>query len=121
MSGISIGNIMSNEKVWVDCGDFYEHKAPQGSDEWKEARCGRINSSNSGALANKSKFKNAEDTGKIIAGVEFDNFTELQLENMNYGTVHESSGRIWYENNYKRKVIFYSGQQSGAFVCLCFF
>ena len=91
--------------MWVDRGLFWEHTAPQGTDGWKEARKGRINSSNSGAMAEKSRFKSAEETGKIIAGVEEDSFSPEAIERMAHGTREEPTVRNWYEKEYKCQVL----------------
>ena len=56
--------------MWVDQGEFWECTAPQKSEAWLRARIGRVNGSNTGALAGKNeRFKTPEETGKLIAGV----------------------------------------------------
>ena len=96
-------NIFS--KDWKDCGNFWEHVAEQGTDEWKNARIGRVNGSNSGSMGNKSRFKTAEETGKIIAGVATETFSPEALERMNKGTKNEPVVRNWYEKEYNCKVL----------------
>ena len=91
--------------MWKDRGHYYEHCEKQGTEKWKDARVGRINSSNSGAMADKSRFKSAEETGKIIAGVVEDNFTPEAIERMNKGTLYEPTARKWYEKNNKCKAL----------------
>lgn len=91
--------------MWIDRGHFWEHNAKQGTDAWKEARIGRINSSTSGAMADQSKFKTAEQSGKIIAGIEEENFTMEALERMEFGVVQEPTARMWYEKTHKCKVL----------------
>ena len=91
--------------MWTDHGAFFEHNAPQGTKAWKEARIGVCTGSVSGALAGNSRFKNPEETGKIIANVEEEKFTEEALERMNYGHKYEPEARKWYENAYKCKVL----------------
>lgn len=91
--------------MWVDRGTFWEHRASQGSEEWKKARMGRINSSNTGAMAGKSSFKNPEETGRFIAGVEVEEFSTKSLEAMNHGHQFEPICREWYEKTYKCKVL----------------
>ncbi len=91
--------------IWKDNGFFWEHNAPQGSDDWKEVRKGRTNSSNSGAMGEKSNFQTAEETGEIIAGVKESVFSEKSIEAMAHGTKFEGPGRDWYEKKYKCKVL----------------
>ena len=88
---------------WKDCGVFWEHSAPQGTEEWKNARKGRINSSNSGSMSGQNNFKTPEEAGKIIAGVEEDNFSQKSIEVMAHGTKYEPYARNWYEKKYNCK------------------
>ena len=99
------GFIYTTEKVWIDRGRYWEHTAKQGTQPWKDARIGRVTSSNSGALAGKSTFKTAEETGEIIAGIKEEVFSEKSIEYMAHGTLHETKGRQWFEETYKCKVI----------------
>ena len=93
---------------WKDCGDYWEYLAPQGSEKWKNARIGRINTSDSGAMAGESNFKTAEQTGKIIAGLDHveDNAA------MQHGHKYEPYARNWYMKKYNCKVI-----ERGLCVC----
>jgi putative phage-type endonuclease len=92
---------------WIDRGLYWEHKAKQGTQEWKNARIGRINSSNSGGMVGNSNFKNKnpEQIGKYIAGIEEEIFEQKSLDAMHYGTKMEPFARNWYEKNYNCKVI----------------
>ena len=91
--------------MWVDRGAYYEFTAPQKSQEWLNARIGRVNGSNTGALAGKSSFKTPEQIGKIIAGVEIEHFEEKNIIAMTHGNLTENSARRWYEETYNCKVI----------------
>jgi len=91
--------------MWKDRGHYYEHSGKQGTEEWKEARIGRINSSNSRAMTGKSNFKTAEETGKIIAGIKIEEFTPEAIERMNHGTKMESPVRTWYEKTNNCKAV----------------
>jgi hypothetical protein len=91
--------------IWIKREGYFEHKSKQGTPDWLAARVGRINSSNTGSMAGHSKFKDPEETGKIIAGVTKENFNEKNQEYMNHGTVQEPKARRWYENKYNCKVI----------------
>ena len=81
---------------WIDHGDYWEFSAPQGDPKWLEVRLGRTTTSVSGAMANRSRFKTAEEQGKIIAGVETEHFTKEQLDHMGHGTNTEPEARDWY-------------------------
>jgi hypothetical protein len=91
--------------MWVDRGDFWECLAPQKSEEWKNARRGRCNGTDTGPLAGVSSFKTPEETGKIIAGIVEPVFLEKNLEYMNHGNKTEPICRAWYEKKYKCKVL----------------
>jgi len=90
---------------WREYDNFWEHTAEQGTEAWKNARIGRVNGSNSGAITGKSRFKSPEETGKIIAGVETEIFSEEALERMNHGTKMEPLVRNWYEKEYNCSVL----------------
>ena len=92
---------------WVDCGQYWELKAPQGSDIWLAGRKGRVTTSVSGSLAGKSIFKTPEEQGAIIAGVVEEHFTEEELARMNHGTDFEPLARKWYSEYSKQKIIHY--------------
>lgn len=81
---------------WIDHGTYWELKAPQGDDIWLKGRMGRITTSVSGAMANRSKFKTAEEQGQIIAGVVEEKFTAAELERMGHGTDTEPEARNWF-------------------------
>lgn len=90
---------------WIDCGDYWELQAPQGDPIWLEGRKGRTTGSVSGALAGNSNFKTPEQVGKIIAGIEAEDFTEEALERMNHGHEFENSARDWYSSYAKVKIV----------------
>jgi len=97
--------IYTTEKVWLDRGRYWEHMAKQGTQAWKDVRKGRITSSNSGALAGKSTFKTAEETGEIISGIKEEVFSEKNIQFMEHGHRFEEKARTWYEDTYKCKVL----------------
>lgn len=97
--------IYTTEKVWIDRGRYWEHTAKQGTEAWKDARKGRVTSSNTGALAGKSTFKTAEETGEIIAGIKEEVFSEKSIEFMKFGHQYEPEARKWFEDTYKCKVV----------------
>jgi putative phage-type endonuclease len=95
-------------KDWKDCGDYWEYLAPQGSEKWKNARMGRVNSSDSGAIVGESSFKTPEQTGKIIAGLD-------KVEDnaaMQHGHKYEIDARKWYSQKYNVQVL-----ERGLCVC----
>ncbi len=89
---------------WIDHGSYWESKAPQGDQEWLDVRFGRTTGSISAAMANRSRFKTAEEQGKIIAGVVEEYFTEAELERMGHGTDTESTVRNWYAQYSKQRI-----------------
>ena len=82
--------IGDNKIEWIDHGPYWELRAPQGEDLWLEGRKGRTTTTASSGMGNKSKFKTAEEQGKIIAGFVQENFTEEELKRMNHGSVTET-------------------------------
>ena len=82
--------------IWIDHGTYWELSAPQGDDIWLKGRKGRTTTSVSGAMANRSRFKTAEEQGKIIAGVVEEYFTPEETERMGHGTDTEPIARNWY-------------------------
>lgn len=99
--------------MWVDQGEFWECTASQKSEEWLRARIGRVNGSNTGALAGKNeRFKTAEETGKLIAGVIQEQFEQKNIDAMLHGNNFENTARVWYEKNYNCKIL-----ERGLAVC----
>lgn len=90
---------------WIDHGLYWELQAPQGDDIWLKGRLGRETTSVSGAMAGRSKFKTAEEQGKIIAGIEVEEFTTAELERMNHGTNTEPEARDWYETTIPHQIV----------------
>jgi putative phage-type endonuclease len=91
--------------MWVDRGIYWEHGAPQNTQAWLEARRGRVNGSETGALAGESNFETPEQTGKYISGIEEKQFSEKSQMAMNHGHKWESTARIWYQKKYNLQVI----------------
>jgi len=92
---------------WKDCGNYWEHEASQGTEEWKNVRVGRVGSSKFGGFCGQTEhFKNGspEEIGMIIAGLKEPVFEERNIKYMEHGNITESKTRIWYENQYKCKV-----------------
>ena len=89
-------NNQNNYTKWIDHGTYLEYSAPQGDDAWLEGRKGRTTTSVSGAMANRSRFKTAEEQGRIIAGVYKEEFTPEAIERMAHGTNTEAEARNWY-------------------------
>ena len=88
-----------NQKYqWIDHGNYWELRAPQGDDIWKEGRLGRVTSSVSGAMGGNSIFKTPEEQGLIIAGVKEEIFTPEALERMSHGSSSEPMARDWYQS-----------------------
>jgi len=96
---------MSKNYVWIDRGNYWELKAPQGDPIWLDGRRGRITSSVSGAMADISRFKTAEEQGLIIAGIKEEYFTEEELARMGHGSKTEPFARNWYEGVINTKII----------------
>jgi hypothetical protein len=97
--------VYTTEKVWIDRGRYWEHTGKQGTQPWKDARKGRVTSSNGPALGGKSNFKTPEEIGEIIAGVREEVFSEKSIEYMTHGTITEPKSRKWFEDTYKCKVL----------------
>ena len=89
---------------WIKHKNYWELKAPQGDQIWLEGRKGRITTSVSGAMAGRSRFKTAELQGKIIAGVDTEDFTDEAIKRMNHGTKFEAEARDWYEGTIDHKI-----------------
>jgi putative phage-type endonuclease len=83
---------------WVDHGNYWEHKAPQGTQEWLDVRVGRITTSVSGAMSGVSNFKSPEEQGLIIANVKREEFSKKSIAAMDHGTKTEPIARDWYAN-----------------------
>lgn len=90
---------------WIDHGNYWELQAPQGDQIWLDGRFGRTTTAVSGAMAHRSRFKTAEQQGKIIAGIETENFTQEQLDRMGHGTNTEPEARDWYVNLSKYTIV----------------
>ena len=90
---------------WIDHGNYWELKAPQGDDIWKEGRMGRVTTSVSGALVGNSIFKTPEEQGLIIAGVKEEVFTPEAIERMAHGTSTEIPARMWYQSTINNPIV----------------
>jgi YqaJ-like viral recombinase domain len=96
------------QKVWKDEGNYWEHNAPQGTNEWKNVRIGRVGSSKSGGFVGQTEhFKNGtpEEIGLIISGEKEIVFDEKSIARMDHGTKYEKTAKIWYEKTYNCKVL----------------
>lgn len=94
--------------IWKDCGNYWEHNALQGSEEWKNVRIGKVGSSKSGGFGGQTEhFKNGspEEIGLIISGAKELIFDEKNIEYMAHGTKNENIARTWYEKTYNCKVL----------------
>lgn len=86
--------------MWIERKTYWEHTGNQGTDDWKEARKGRSNTSDSGIMTNHSIYKTPEEHGKVIAGIKESIFDDKSKELMAYGHKHEPDARKWYETNF---------------------
>ena len=106
MSFVPIYNLRStSNEQWLDRGSYWEHVAEQGTDQWLQARIGRITGSVAGALIGRSNFKSAMETGLIIAGAKVEKFSEKSITVMQHGTDTEPIARDWYMATNKCKVV----------------
>ena len=90
--------------TWKEHDSFWEYLAPQGTEEWKKARIGRMTGSVSSDL-NGEENKKQEEVGQLIAGVKEEEFSEDSLKFMAHGTEYESVARNWYERKKNCKVL----------------
>jgi len=88
----------SKNYKWIDHGPYWELDIDQGEEGWLDGRLGRITGSTSAAMANRSRFKTAEEQGLIIAGVKKEEFTPEEIERMGHGTTTEPVARKWCED-----------------------
>ena len=70
---------------WEKKGKLYYLKHPQRSDEWLNARKGRLTSSNFAAAIGDSNFTTSRKLALQLAGIEKKEFTDHQLEIMKRG------------------------------------
>jgi len=90
---------------WKEYKDYWEHLAPQGTDEWKNARKGRITASKTGSMVGRSTFSTPEETGLIIAGKVVEEFKPLNKLYMEHECKMEPIARSYYERKYNVKVV----------------
>ena len=90
---------------WKEYDNYWEHIAKQGTDEWKNARIGRITASKCGAMSNHSNFATPEEIGLIISGKVVENFKPQNILAMEHGMKYESKAREFYERKYNCKVL----------------
>lgn len=90
---------------WIEHKTYWEHVAPQGTDEWKEARKGRVTASKNSALADRSSFSSPSEAGKIIAGVIEPEFDDTSQKRMDHGKLYEDNARDYYMKKYNCKVV----------------
>lgn len=87
--------------MWKDLGNFWEHTAEQGTDEWLKSRVGRITSSTIGYLAGHGgNFKSLQEIGLIIAGVHKETPDEEHQKFLTHGKVTEPIARQWFSDNF---------------------
>jgi len=90
---------------WIDRGNYWEHTAAQGTDNWLHARMGRCTTTKSAGLVYHSQFSSPEKTGKIIAGVIKEEFSPESIQAMNHGTKTEPIARQYYSEKNNVKVV----------------
>lgn len=89
---------------WKNEKYYWEHLSRQGSQEWLNARKGRVTGSVAGALVGRSRFKTPEDQGLIIAGVVTETFNGND-EIMQHGTLTEPFARDWFAKKYNYNIV----------------
>ena len=104
MLAVNNQNTQNSKSQWINHGSYWELSSPQGDDIWLEGRKGRVTTSVSGAMVGESRFKTAEEQGRIIAGVYKEEFSPEALERMNHGTEYEPTTRNWYSCKTKQKI-----------------
>lgn len=82
---------------WIDKGTYVLNTSEQRSPRWHDLRFGRLTASNVGTAIGVSKFSTPEELADTMAGITVKEFTETQLENMNFGTQYEPVARDWYQ------------------------
>ena len=90
---------------WIDAGDVWLNVSEQGTEEWKNARKGRITASDFGTAAGVSKFKDRET---LLLEKKLDiepEFSEESLAHMKRGTDNEPVARDLYIKLMKVDVI----------------
>ena len=90
---------------WREHEYYWEHLAPQQSDEWGDAKKFRSTASNGGAMGGRSKFSTPEEKEQIIAGVKEKDFKPKNLLIMEHGNKTEPLARNYYSEKYNCKVI----------------
>nr|QBK90643.1 MAG: YqaJ-like recombinase [Pithovirus LCPAC104] len=95
---------IENLKRWKEEKSYFIFKDEQGTEDWKKLHLFRISGSSIGSCIGHSKFSTPEETGKKICGINKPNFTEIELNNMKYGTDLEPIARKYFENKYNLKV-----------------
>lgn len=84
----------ANQK-WIDKGTYYLSTSPQGSDEWKRERIGRITMSNIARTAGHSDFDKLSDVAfaETLLGITEKTFSDISKYRMKRGTDHEDIAR----------------------------
>lgn len=76
--------------MWTDCGTYEIYEAPQGEQDWLNAREALdLTASNFGAAIDVSKFCSSEQLRKYKRGEEKQVFTDDQKKNMANGVKYE--------------------------------
>jgi hypothetical protein len=81
--------------MWEEHETYWLSKIPQGTDDWKNLRKGRLTMSN--AYKSRSKYTNKQTLANYICNIEQEQFTEEAWSRMNHGTKMEPYVRKWYE------------------------
>jgi len=85
-----------DELCWIDKGEYWLNKSPQGSTEWERNRKYRLTTSNFGAALGMSSFSSKIDIAMDISNVKCKSFLDRGKLVKAHGIVTESSARMWY-------------------------
>lgn len=89
---------------WRDCEEYWIYDEEQRTPGWLLVRRGRASGSTFAACIGDSNFDTPEEQASYSSGRVEKEFTEKQLEAMNFGTITEDEAREWYEKSYQVKV-----------------
>jgi len=85
-------------------GDYYVNTYDQGTEEWLNARKGRITMSNAYAATGNSRFSTKDDIADESCKIKEKIFDEKQTKSMRRGSMMESIARKFYEDKTKNIV-----------------
>ncbi len=100
----SIFKSIQDPALWTEHDTYYLFNPQQGTDSWLHVRLGRVTGSAVGACVGRSIFATPQQKAQDILGKVKPEFTEIQQENMNYGTKGEPIARVWYQKRRGVKV-----------------